>query len=116
MPDLTLEERTRLVGILGRLGSDFDGERAAAGLLASRLLRNHGLTWADLLGGASQRDASRRGESSNSSLGLCLCHLKHLTEWEQQFCRSLAGRSRLSPKQAAVTQKIVDGLRARGLD
>ena len=36
---LTSAERTRLVAILGRLGSEFQGERAAAGLLASRMLR-----------------------------------------------------------------------------
>jgi hypothetical protein len=39
----------RLIGILGRLGSDADGERAAAGLLATQLLQRHGLSWGELL-------------------------------------------------------------------
>lgn len=116
MRDLTLEERTRLIGILGRLGSDFDGERAAAGLLASRLLRARGLTWEDLLGNISRREAPRRNQACNQGLGLCLRHIERLTEWERQFCRSVAIRSRLSPKQNEIISKIMVKLRAWGLD
>lgn len=43
------ELRGKLAKILARLGSEHDGERAAAGLLASRLLREAGLSWEDLL-------------------------------------------------------------------
>ena len=43
MPTLAPAEVRRLVGILGRLGSDHNGERAVAGLLASRMLRAAGL-------------------------------------------------------------------------
>jgi len=41
--------RTRIAKIAGRFGSDFEGERAAAALLASRILRDHGATWSDVL-------------------------------------------------------------------
>lgn len=44
--DLDLD---RFAAILERLASPFDGERAAAALLASRELRRVGLTWPDLL-------------------------------------------------------------------
>ena len=40
---------TRLIRILGMLGSDHDGERAAAALAADRLVRASGWTWWDLL-------------------------------------------------------------------
>ena len=40
---------TRLIRILGMLGSDHDGERAAAALAADRLVRGSGWTWWDLL-------------------------------------------------------------------
>ena len=40
----------RLRKLLGLLGSDFEGERAVAGQMASNLLRQHKLTWADVLG------------------------------------------------------------------
>ncbi|MBV9749273.1 MAG: hypothetical protein JO157_10700 [Acetobacteraceae bacterium] len=45
---LTPRERARLAGILARLASSFESERAAAGLLASAFVEKHGLTWADL--------------------------------------------------------------------
>ena len=45
---LTPRERARLSGILARLASPYDGERAAAGLLASAFVAKHGLAWADL--------------------------------------------------------------------
>ncbi|MGF6229785.1 hypothetical protein QFZ27_003740 [Inquilinus ginsengisoli] len=40
---------TRLIRILGMLGSDHDGERAAAALAADRLVRGSGWNWSDLL-------------------------------------------------------------------
>ena len=45
---LTPREKARLSGILARLASPYDGERAAAGLLASAFVAKHGLAWADL--------------------------------------------------------------------
>lgn len=49
MSGLTPTQRARLVKICGRLGSDHDGERAAAALLASRLLTEAGLDWERVL-------------------------------------------------------------------
>jgi|GEM_PF-4372410 len=40
---------TRLIRILGMLGSDHDGERAAAAQAADRLVRGSGWSWSDLL-------------------------------------------------------------------
>ena len=39
----------KLAAICGRLSSPFEGERAAAGLLPSRLLADAGISWADLI-------------------------------------------------------------------
>ncbi|HEY2418846.1 MAG TPA: hypothetical protein VGH84_13060 [Steroidobacteraceae bacterium] len=47
---MTDAERQRLAGILGMLGSDHAGERAAAGLQAEAFRKKHGLTWPELLG------------------------------------------------------------------
>jgi hypothetical protein len=41
---------TRLAKVLGRLGSDFDAERATAARMADQLVRNAGVTWEFLLG------------------------------------------------------------------
>ena len=42
-------DRRRLAAILGMLGSEFDGERAAAGLQAEAFRKRHGLTWEQML-------------------------------------------------------------------
>jgi hypothetical protein len=46
---ITTSERARLAAILGMLGSDHAGERAAAGLHAEAFRKKHRLTWAELL-------------------------------------------------------------------
>ena len=45
---LSSREQMRLAGILARLASPFDGERAAAALLANAFMHRHGLAWSDL--------------------------------------------------------------------
>ncbi len=45
---LSPAERTKLGAIMSRLASPYDGERAAAGLLASAFVARHGLAWPDL--------------------------------------------------------------------
>jgi hypothetical protein len=47
-PELSPGERTRLAGILSRLASPFDSERATAALLASAFVAKHNLTWSHL--------------------------------------------------------------------
>lgn len=49
MSALTPTTRERLVKILGLLGSDIDGERAAAAPAAHRLIQKSGTTWEALL-------------------------------------------------------------------
>jgi hypothetical protein len=46
---MTSTDRRRLAAILGMLGSEFDGERAAAGLQAETFRKKHGLTWEQML-------------------------------------------------------------------
>ena len=48
---LSAREQARLAAILSRLASSFEGERAAAGLLATAFLTKHNLGWSDLTGG-----------------------------------------------------------------
>jgi hypothetical protein len=46
---LSSREKARLAGILSRLASSFDNERAAAGLLATAFIDKHGLTWPEVI-------------------------------------------------------------------
>lgn len=119
---LSATERTRLVAILSRLGSDFDGERAAAGLLAARLLRDRGLCWDDVvaLGGGAQQDSGQpygtAGSTGQSDLVTCLRWLGELSLWEAGFVTDLRRKRRsLTPAQAAKLAQIADALRVRGL-
>ena len=115
-------ELRKLIGILGRLGSDHDGERAAAGLLASRMLRAAGLGWDDLiLSSARQTPGETQGERAaqpqgGDNLTTCLRWLGELTTWEVGFVTDLRRKRRpLSPAQTAKLAQIADALRARGL-
>ena len=109
---LTLAERTRLVAILDRLGSDFEGERAAAGLLASRMLQERQLTWDALLLGREAQEATSREQAD---LDLCRRHRRHLNAWEAEFVAALARwRKPRTLNQTAKLAQVAAELRARG--
>lgn len=114
----------KLIGILGMLGSDFPGERSAAGLLAARMLREHDLTWETLLTpnpetrrqapGGSQDGAGSRWADSDD-LTTCLKWLGELNAWETSFVTDLRRKRRpLSSAQKAKLEQIAGDLRARG--
>ena len=48
-------ELIKLIRVLGMLGSDHPGERAAAALVAHRLIKSNNRTWSELLQPAGQR-------------------------------------------------------------
>jgi hypothetical protein len=104
----------KLVKVLGLLGSDHDGEVAAAGRRAHSMLKAMGLTWSDVIKPAAPKSEQpqrpqrrwRRGVSPTDTAALCLQWSEVLTEWEVDFCRSIVGRRRTSAKQIEVLGKI----------
>jgi hypothetical protein len=103
----------KLVKVLGMLGSDHDGEIAAAGRRAHSMLKAMGLTWSDVIKPASPKSEQpqqqrrwRRPTSPSDTAALCLQWPEVLTEWEVDFCRSIVGRRRISAKQTEVLDKI----------
>ncbi len=112
---LTASDRAKLVGVLGMLGSEHVGERASAALLASRMVRDRGITWSDLIG---QPETSRRREDVpadwRADIDLVRRHPQFCTEWEREFAHSIAHRPRISPKQLAVLTRIATAIRAGG--
>ncbi len=122
---LSPAERRKLVGILGMLGSAHDGERAAAAALASRLVRDKGLTWDLVIAaeGAGKQQAPGGAESGRDTrwqdsdgLATCLRWLGELTSWETRFVLDLRQKRRpFTPAQRAKIEQIADVLRARGL-
>lgn len=101
----------RLSRICGMLGSDFDGERAAAGAAATRLLRDAGLSWDDLLRPCAAREAPPRPTGHRARAVQAMARGALLTEWERGFLESLARQVRpLSPRQAAVLRRIEEAM------
>lgn len=116
-PGLSASERAKLVGILRRLGSDYGGERAAAALLADRMLRAKGLGWDEVIAaGRAVRPSRLVHEAGVDDLRFCARHAGELDEWEVGFIASL-GRQRgpLTAKQKVKVAEIATKLRARGL-
>lgn len=56
---MTSADLERFRRILGMLGSDQVGERSAAALKCSQILRDHGLTWSDVTLPVKQPDVQR---------------------------------------------------------
>jgi hypothetical protein len=116
-------DRDRLAKLLGLLGSDFDGEVAAAGRLADKLVRNAGLAWSDVLAPAlPPPEHDHRGDPDADPLrgnwramAVACTHYPHLLDkWEWQFLSGLQRFPRLSSKQHAILVRIVVRLRAAG--
>ena len=112
---MTATERRRLVGILGRLGSNHDGERAAAGLLAARLLCAAGLTWEQVIPGEPPpRPFAPLPTGWRTELALCQRHVSFLRPWEREFVTNLGRLNIISPKQRSILVELADALRSRG--
>lgn len=100
-------ELERLRNICARLGSDFDGERAAAALVATRLLKTHKLTWAEVVMPAlptASRPATKRARAKSTPwrqiVRDLLARPGSLRAWEKdEFLPSLLKFQKLSPKQ-----------------
>ena len=112
---LTEGERVRLINVLERLASDQLGERAAAALLASRILDRTGLRWPDVFPSNTNGNGVRHRQSSQQSsrdwraeAAWCLRHTDRLTDWEESFCRSLTVRREApSERQLACLTEIL---------
>lgn len=117
---LTDGERVRLAKLAGMLGSEHDGERASAALLATKLLREKGLTWRDALDPAPKvvvREVTvpQRYRYPRSAWRTLVAKIEAssgywslLSEWERSFIDDLGERRRpdLSDKQHRVLERI----------
>lgn len=108
----------RLAKVCGMLGSNQDGERASAALLATQILESLEISWSDLIQSAfkpapSERpinhDQRPRGWHVDYCKWLISNHEKDLSEWEASFIRSLVKNhphSQLSKKQSDCFVRI----------
>lgn len=98
------EDRTRLARMLG---SSFDGEVVNAARLASRLLRDRGLTWPDVLE-TPPAIAAPVERPVQDDFAVVLAAFPTLTAWEQKFVVSLRRQRRWSPKQREKLRDIAE--------
>lgn len=116
-PDLA----SKLAKVLGMLGSDHDGEIAAAGRRANMMIQKAGLTWGDVISPPTAPKPEppnrpprrwRTPRTPSDSAALALMWGEVLTDWERDFCRSLVGRYRVSSRQAEILTQITDRIEA----
>jgi len=105
MSTLAPADRERLTKLLGLLGSDFAGERDAAGLAAARLLQARGLSWPDLLLPAPIHREPMMGTWRTTCAELA-ARPGDLRAWERGFVEDLPKFQRISTKQRYVLNEI----------
>jgi hypothetical protein len=91
----------RIVKLLGMLGSDHDGERAAAGAAAHRLLRQLGLTWGDIIAVPAPPTMPDNDDDWRRLVRACLAHADLLSNRELEFLKSMR-RWRGEPSEKQV--------------
>lgn len=107
----------KLARVAGLLGSDFDGERAEAARRATMILRENGWTWADVFAPRPATDeAPAPPRSHAATANWALRHPGFLSEWEVRFLEDLRRLRKLTSKQSAALETIVQKLRAAGIN
>src|SRR3546814_17944079 len=81
-------ERQRLAKVCGLLGSDHDGERASAAVAATAIIRNAGLTWAQIIPGGAP-DEAEPVDDIDAALEFLL-GIEIAGQWPQHFLASIA--------------------------
>jgi hypothetical protein len=131
LPD---EARRKLAIIAARLGSDYEGERAAAALLATRLLEGFGLRWDDVLavpalpqppveketrGRREQPPRNRWSEwvepvDWTEAMDRCAECLSLFSDWEKDFILRMRAMpsSAWTPKRVNVAERLTAKARA----
>lgn len=112
---LTSADRDRLLKLLALLASDHAGERDAAALAATRLLRRAGLGWDDVIACHVPVALPIRHVPLGwrRTVEFCLRHPGSLRPWEAGFLRNLRGFARLSQRQLSILTEIAERLRGR---
>ena len=95
----------KFVKILGMLGSDHAGERAAAGALADKMRRDAGVSWGDVIAADHVGDHL---SSIHRMIEFAIRREHNLNFWERNFLHSLRmWRGSMSEKQLRQLDAIV---------
>jgi hypothetical protein len=105
---------SRLIKLLGMLGSEHAGEVANTGAAASRLLVSAGLTWADVVAVEPEPATGAWREPNDWIDGLVICMTMHdapLTPWDRRFLVEISRQAALTEKQQVQLDRIVQTCR-----
>lgn len=116
----------RLGKLLGMLGSEHAGERAAAGLKANELVRDRGTSWMQItdslkLAAATECEPRPQPRPMSNPFGfrhditrphqrtamLCLLQNIYLNDWERGFLTSIRAERTITPRQREKLEAIV---------
>jgi hypothetical protein len=106
---MTPVDRKRLIAILGMLGSDQPGERAAAALKAEELRKKLDLSWEQIVGNQPEAKSRGRGRTDwEEKIDECAKNMDMLSEWEQGFVENMMMWDGVpTPRQKAVIDRIL---------
>jgi hypothetical protein len=103
---LSQSERTRLAQLLRLLGSDFSGERDAAGLMAHKMIQAKGLDWLEVIDPAPATKAPSEIVTWRQTCVELQKRSGDLRAWERGFVANLPRFQRLSTKQRYILAEI----------
>jgi len=131
-PSMFEADRDKLIKILRMFSSNHDGEVASAARRAHDLIKARALDWDDLIirvrnsssGYSHQRQPEPDWEEvvdddEATMIRRCAERSAALSAWENEFIESISGSilewGKLTPKQHAVLDRIVNKLKLRGI-
>jgi hypothetical protein len=103
---LPAAELRKLAKVLGRLGSNADGEVLVAARKADELVRNLGATWDQIIAPSHAPLIAPPPATVAAKIALLRQHIDLLTDWEVNFLASLSRFHKFSPKQLAVIDRL----------
>ena len=115
-------DRDKLIKVLRMLGSDHDGEVAAAARRAHHILKIHALDWDDLIVQGGSHTAKKKYEPPENDeaamIRRCAERPHCMTAWEREFVASISGSiiewGRLTFKQRIMLDRIVNKMKVQG--
>jgi hypothetical protein len=94
---ITSTSAALVVKLCGLFSSEHAGERASAAAKADAIIRQHGLTWPDVI---------RPAPAHEVKLRICVESDAPFNDWERGFLRGIAGQPKLSEKQQAALDRL----------
>ncbi len=103
----------KLIKLCGMFGSEFEGERANAAMMADKMLKKTGIKWENLLKAGDFSSTQSHDYADELSDREKVRYIYEngeafLTEWEENFIESVIKRTYFSHKQSEIIDRIYE--------